>query len=140
MAECAYYAKAVFPSEAQAKRESERIRAFLERMAEAERAWLDEHDVPGLFGEYGDVMAGLGLVPLDFTQAAYGGNLASPASDEAWEFHQRGNEVWFKGMVWHFADWEPLRDALRTEFGALAAGWESEDACESSHWGHIVVS
>ena len=33
----------------------------------------------------------------------------------------------FQAYVWHFADWDPLTEFLKSEFGAIAVNWVSDE-------------
>lgn len=42
-------------------------------------------------------------------------------------FDLQGQVLQFSAYVWHFADWDILCDFLKTEFGATAAEWLSDE-------------
>lgn len=82
--------------------------------------------------EYPDVFEALEISLPDREQLWHGlnylaGKLDSPANDPDWEIYVLDNEVRFEGMVWHFADWEPLMMVLKNRFGATSAGYVSDE-------------
>jgi len=48
----------------------------------------------------------------------------------------RGEEdlITYHAEVWHFADWQPLCEFLKKKFGAVKAGWLSEEYAEEQDY------
>ena len=138
MGEAIYYMKAKWPSPKAANEAAPKIEEFLIRMAEAEDRWQETRDggaeaEASRRAEFPDVYSILhlerpteGIFAGDYSNyCAY--MLNSPYGKDYYDFEVEGDEIRFCGEVWHLADWDPLANALKETFGAISAGWISDE-------------
>ncbi len=144
MGEARYYAKVKFGSEKQAQEALPKIEAFLKRVSEAENDWQsnrnggkESDDVrrqkfPEVF-EYLKIETPENDRPPDYSNYC-AGLLDSPLSHDDGEIFIRDNYVLFSGTLWHFAQWEPLMLAMKEHFGAIDAGYVSDEYAEPDYY------
>jgi len=145
MGEAIYYAKVRFESQEKAEESLPKVEAFLKRMSEAEDKWQetrdggkDADDARRL--EFPEVYLALKLPKPENEFSNYcAGKLSSPYGQEYWEIRTDGDCILFSGTVWHFADWEPLMDAMKQCFGAIVAGYLSDEYAETDIYSQISV-
>jgi len=139
-----YYMKAVYPTKEIAVEKMPEVESFLFRMNECEAMWQEirsnEDFVTSdnlLRERFPDVFEGLRVkkgVPNRDREYRKGlnylaGLLDSPMSGLEYEMYGCtvvGNSIRFYGEVWHFANWDGLKDYL-IRGGAQAAGWLSDE-------------
>lgn len=151
MGEAMYYMKAKWPSEELAKEALPKVRALLERMADAEEAWQAERPPvqakaaadASLWARYGDLFEALSISMLepgaDLRALDYlAGHLCSPASDPDWKIEQNGSYIMFHGTVWHFANWDGIGKTLK-KLGAIAWDWLSDESITVDHYSLLEV-
>lgn len=137
MAECAYYLKALFPSEEKAKRASEKLNVFFAEAREAHEFYQHGFDsgeekkfwktfksrFPLVFDyvktlpDYMDGerhISGVLTGKLDFGQ------------DE--DIRLEGNVIcWIGSDVWHNATWSPLCNYIESKYGAIKVIYDNEE-------------
>jgi len=142
MGEATYYLKARFESAEAAQQSLPKIKEFLEQMAKAENDWQTlrgqkDRSVSELFAQlktkYPNVFELLELAKLferegngDISMNFLAGQLSSPAGDTDWEIWRNGAVIGFHGTVWHYANWEPLVQAIK-RLGAQSANYVSDE-------------
>jgi len=138
MGEAIYYMKAKWPSAKAANEVAPKVEEFLIRMAEAENRWQETRNggteaEASRRVEFPDVYSALhleiptkGIFAGDYSNYC-AGILSSPYGKDCYDFEVEGDEIRFCGEVWHFADWGPLANALKETFGAISAGWLSDE-------------
>ena len=146
MGEAIYYAKVKFESQEKAEEALPKIEAFLKRMREAEDRWQETRDggkaaddarrqeFPAVYDflklESPEPRAG---IDADYSNYC-AGELSSPYGSEAWEIQVIDRAVCFCGMVWHLAGWGRLMSAMVEHFGAIAAGYISDEYAEPDYY------
>lgn len=66
------------------------------------------------------------------------GVIDSPATAEStFQLEREEDEIRFEGLVWHFADWDPLMVAMR-KFGAVSVGWQSDEFMPQSPYEFVA--
>lgn len=143
MGEARYYAKVKFVSEEQAQEALPKIEAFLKRVSEAKNDWQGNRNGGKEADDarrqrFPEVFEYLKLEPPESKNGRppdysnyCAGLLDSPLSSDDGEIFVRDNCVLFSGTVWHFANWESLMDAMKEHFGAVNAGYVSDEYTES---------
>jgi hypothetical protein len=160
--EAVYHLKARWPDAKAAKVALPKVRKFLTDMAKAYEDWQDhrgfplvprgEKAKPKAPADYFKVtfpkkhkkvldMLGIVLHPEDdpsMNQLA--GKLDSPislnaAGDDCIQL--QGPIIYIFGEVWHFADWDPIANALTAHFGAKAANWISDEYANVADLVHV---
>lgn len=133
MGECAYYIKAHFKTEEEAQKAAEELSEFIEEANKAynfyqnkgsgkdPQDWIDFEKQYPRVAEYAKTLPGWGK---DFNE--FSGKL---------DFGQNGNEFIWDGKtigygdydVWHFADWDPWAEYIKTKYKALKVVWDTEE-------------
>ena len=137
MGEAMYTMIAKWESEEKAQEAEPRVLEFLKQMGKAEDLWqevrMKERDKPAeadtkLRTAYPEVFRILKIpITLPDEGLSYlAGLLSSPCSWKFW-LERKNNIIRFSGMVWHFANWDPLSRAMREEFGAIVTKWWSDE-------------
>lgn len=142
MSTAIYYMTVRFSSEAEAEEAQPKIDGFLHSMTDAEGWWQSHRHEDGFEEEFrrqfSDVMSILDIPPAPSETNAgvtrvdasnwYAGKLCSPYTDDrSGDCFVDGTTVKIRGEVWHFADWNPLSNAMVETFGARNAGWVSDE-------------
>jgi len=55
------------------------------------------------------------------------GELDSPFDYDGWEIFRDFVNICFKGLVWHFADWDNMLEKIAQKVGAISHGWVSDE-------------
>jgi hypothetical protein len=56
-----------------------------------------------------------------------GWDFGSDPDDSPPRIGRTPNELIYSAVVWHFSDWDPFCTFLKTHFGAIKAGWVSDE-------------
>ena len=137
MGEAIYTMIAKWKNRKEAEEAKPKVLKFLMRMGETRDLWqevrMKERDNPAkadnvLRTIYPEVfrLLKIGIVEPDKGLNYLVGQLSSPYD---WEFNFgiEDNIIRFSGIVWHFANWGPLANALKEEFGAIETKWWSDE-------------
>lgn len=133
MVEATFYMRARFANEDAAAAAEPKVREFLEQVGQAYDFWQESRGGPAhafwpVFQQrFPDAYAFLeyqGKAGLDCNNALSGSISFGHRADE---LQRCGDELLFCETVWHLADWGPLCGYLVKSFGAVAAGWVSDE-------------
>ena len=139
MGEAVYYGRVKFESPEKAEEALPKIEEFLKMMRDAEDRWQalrgSQKNDEKLRIEFQEVFELLKLDrpvdedgPFENSYMNYlAGELDSPYERECSELIVYGDSVVFCGFVWHLADWSRLMRGLKDRFGAIDAGWISDE-------------
>jgi len=143
MGEAGYYLTARWNTHDDLDAQKDRITAFLDEGVKAQD-WWQEHrrmDAEPFFKEFESKF------PTVFKYLQTCIKLEDPNNEPARVLNFPDEDVNLKfangwmslsGIVWHLADWDPFRDFLKSEFGAEAAGWVSDEYLDP--WSCIEMS
>lgn len=131
-----YYLKARFTSEDRAKEQLPKVQEFFRQVGKAYDFWQKNRCTP-------DQVAFWRAMRRDYPQAydfldfqeraggdhnnALSGCISFGDENAAENFEIDGDGIRYYEDTWHFADWDPLCDYLVARFGALKAGWVSDE-------------
>ena len=89
-----------------------------------------------LRGTYPDVLSALKTVPPDDSDGWHSLNYLVPLlSSPAFAYIVVcGEQIRFKGTVWHFANWNALKGAMIKKFGARRVNWVSVEHVDPYDW------
>jgi hypothetical protein len=133
MSEATFYAKIKFATNQEAMNALPKIKAFLEEGIEAFEWWQQNKTNEAIFWKGFETKFPNISDYLKTQTKAWGENCNSALSgclDFNFEYIERpksSREVRFSGLVWHFADWDPLCIYLKTKFNAVEALWISDE-------------
>jgi hypothetical protein len=117
----------------------ERIQAFVAEGIKAGDWWRDHRswDKPETLGIFWEQFTKNFPVVTKYLGAAVGGNcnnalaglidFGNSEEEVTCRVGLYPSELVFSAYVWHFADWDPFCAFLKSHFGALRAGWLSDE-------------
>ena len=139
MGECAYYIKAAFKTEVEAKEAFKRLNAFLKESVKAYSFWQDGRSKKGptfwkAFETNFPLISGyIKKYVTENGKTVWGGdpNDLSGSMDFGEEdpvAGMSGNIVGYgDSNVWHMADWQPFANYITGELGAVKVVWDTEE-------------
>lgn len=135
MGEATYYIRAMFPEEIDEEL-AERITNFVEE-GQAAHEWWQQHRGCDSWGKFWDRFSEKFPLVTKYLGELVGGDCNNAP---AWELNFgrkedldilpiafQWDEFQYSCECWHFASWERFAEFLKTEFGALRAGWVSDE-------------
>ncbi len=136
MGEAMYYFKAEFPTEEEAKNGAIKIKNFLTEMGKAYKYWQANRragvwkDIQKKFPDVAEVIKKYVEYEMenlkgDDNNALAGFLIAYNPKGEGYVFSVKGKNVLYSQMVWHFDNWNPLVDYVKSIGGK--AKWVSEE-------------
>lgn len=131
MGECAFYLTVTFPSADTAAEKALPIKGFLEAVGKAYWDWQDSRnnaDISAFYKRHQRLLQEFGFAEAPTNHNAFAGILESPASDPDWQFKVDGQTIKAEGILWHFANLDPLAKALERWFPSAKVEWTSEEA------------
>lgn len=146
MGEATYFAGIKFNNHKEAEDKLPKIEFFLKRMSEAGDRWQDTRgggkeaddkrrtEFPEVYEILKLEVPEEGLWGKDYSNYC-AGLLDSPYGElNDFVIFVRNEKVYFKGTVWHFADWQPLMKAMKEYFGAIEANYVSDEYVECDYF------
>lgn len=131
MGTAVYYMKVKFRDGEAMREKAEAVAAFLDEGKEAKdywqscRHWDPKYFWPEFREKFPTVYRYLETVGAAEGDCNNGlaGLLEFPENVE----NTPDGEIWLSGEVWHFADWDPLKEFVVLRFGAVEAPWLSDE-------------
>ena len=155
MGECAYYLKAAFPTEAIAIKVEKKLNAFFKESMDAYTFWQASRDSEAE-DSFWKVYSKKFPRMMKYLTASNIGQRGNPdwkglsghadfGQDDYVVLRQGNVLCWEASSVWHFANWQPLADFIKSEYSATKVVWATEEGGCSSlealqlyNWKQIV--